>query len=257
MGHWQYLPVSYAGFVVGGGLCWNSRSYNESLVENYLDIFVFEDTNEKMGSFVLDLGRYNQFEEILALNMTLINLGFQFGLIDQVLYQSILNSFPSTFEHLAPEGLASIIHERFELRHPYQFKELLNYLDELEMQLDNSSMKGPTAEIIKDEYKNAINFIRVGARLKNFIEKEHDLSKDEKIHYLENMQEDYSVFLKEHKRLWMSRNKSGGMDRSMEALLNVEKEINAQLKVLNSSLIFRWWDRLKDRTISAAAAVIL
>jgi hypothetical protein len=257
MGHWQYLPVSYAGFVVGGGLSWNSNSYNESMIENYLDVFVYEDENEQMGSFTLALGRYNQFEEILAINMTLINLGFQFGLMDHVMYQSVLNSIPSTFEHLAPEGLAYIIHERFQLRHPFQYNELLNYLNGLKQGLNRSDMKCLKADIVLDEYNNAIAFIRVGAMLKNYIGSEHSMSRNEKIKYLESMKEDYSTFLKEHKRLWLSRNKSGGIDRSMEALLQVKLEIDEQLRVLNSGIFKRSWDRLKDRTIAAAAAIIL
>ena len=227
------------------------------MIENYLDVFVYEDESEQTGSFSLDLGRYNQFEEILAVNMTLINLGFQFGLMDQVMYQSILNSFPSTFEHLAPKGLAYIIHERFKLRHPFQYKELLNYLDELEQKLESTDINAAKSDLIKNEFKNAIAFIRVGARLKNYIEKERSMSRNEKIQYLESMKEDYAKFLKEHKRLWMNRNKSGGIDRSMEALLKVETEMNDQIELLNSNLILRAWDRLKDRTIAAAAAVIL
>jgi hypothetical protein len=257
MGHWQYLPVSYAGFVVGGGLSWNSESYNEYMVENYLDAFVYEDRNKQMGSFTLDLGRYNQFEEILALNMTLINLGFQLGLMDKVMYQSIINSFPSTFVHLAPEGLASIIHDRFKLRHPFQYKELLNYLDMLEQKLGSSDMAGKGSDIILDEYKNAIRFIQVGAMLKNYIGTEDSMSKNAKIQYLEGMKQDYAGFLKEHKRLWMSRNKSGGIDRSMEALLKVEHEIDKKLEILNSNLMIRSWHRLRDRTVAAAAAIIL
>jgi hypothetical protein len=257
MGHWQYLPVSYAGFVVGGGLSWNAGSYNESMILNYLDAFIYEDANERMGSYTFELGRYNQFEEILAPNMTLVNLGFQFGFIDQVLYQTILNSFPSTFESLAPEGLASIIQERFKLRHPYQYEELLNYIDDLEQSLDKADMKNPDSDLIKDEFENAMLLIRVGAGLKNYIEHEQDMSRNEKIQYLENMKRDYSIFLEEHKRLWMNRNKGGGIDRSMRALLNVETEINDQIELLNSNMILRAWDRLKDRTIAAAAGLIL
>jgi hypothetical protein len=257
MGHWQYLPVSYAGFVVGGGLGWNVESYNESMIADYLDVFVFEDLNKKMGSYTLELGRYNQFEEILAPNMTLVNLGFQFGLVDQVMYQTILNSFPSTFEGLAPEGLKSIIYERFKLRNPFMYKELLDYLDALERDLDESDMQISESELIKDEYKNAMAFITIGAGLKYYIEKEMDMNREQKIRFLENMKSDYSTFLAEHKRIWMVRNKSGGIDRSMKALLKVESDINDRLKILNSGIFARSWNRLKVRTISAASAVIL
>jgi hypothetical protein len=93
--------------------------------------------------------------------------------------------------------------------------------------------------------------------LKNYIGTEDSISKNAKIQYLEGMKKDYSAFLQEHKRLWMSRNKSGGLDRSMEALLNLEHEIDKKLEILNSNLMIRSWHRLKDRTIAAAAAIIL
>jgi hypothetical protein len=232
LGHWQYLPVSYAGFVVGGGLSWNSKGYNESLLEDYLDVSVYKDLNKVMGSFSLDLERYNQFEEIFAPNMTLINLGFQFGLMDQVLYQTILNSFPSTFTKLAPADMVNMIYERFKLRQPYDFQGLLDYLDVLERELDDAELHCLEADLITSEFRNAIAFIRVGATLKNYIEQEQKMSRMEKIEYLQKFKDEYSVFLNEHKRLWLSRNKSGG-------------------------LVARSWERLKDRTFATAAAVIL
>lgn len=43
----------------------------------------------------------------------------------------------------------------------------------------------------------------------------------------------------------------------MTALLKVELELNSQLKILNSGVILRYWDRLKDGIIAVAAAVML
>ena len=137
------------------------------------------------------------------------------------------------------------------------YKELLNYLDALEQELDESDMQNAESRLIRDEFKNAMTFIRVGAALKYYIEKEMDISRDQTIEYLEKMKTEYLAFLVEHRRVWMSRNKSGGIDRSMKALLKLESEINDRLRILNSGIITRSWDRLKVRTISAAVAVIL
>jgi len=257
MGHWQYLPVSYAGFVVGGGSSWNSGSYNESMVKFYLNTSVFNDQNGKMADFVYDLGRYNQFEEILAPNMTLINLGFQFGLMDRVLYHTILSSFPSTIEKLAPEGLAYIIHEKFTLRHPFDYSGLLNYLSELQDALKQANMKNPDADLVFDEFNNAIQLIQIGAALKNYIESEADMSREQKIQYLKTVQQDFSVLLANHETLWLSRNKPGGLERSMKTLYKVHDEIGEELITLDGNLLTRGWERLKDRTIAAAAAVAL
>ena len=137
------------------------------------------------------------------------------------------------------------------------YEELLDYLDALERELDDSDMQIAESKLIKDEYKNAIALIRLGAALKYYIEKEMDMSRSQKIEYLKKMKVEYAVFLTEHRRIWMSRNKSGGIDRSMETLLKVESEINDRLRILNSGILTRSWERLKIRTISATAAVIL
>ena len=137
------------------------------------------------------------------------------------------------------------------------YEELLNYLDALAQELDESDMQNAESRLIKDEFKNAMAFIRLGAALKNYIEKEMGMSRDQKIEYLEKMKAEYATFLVEHRRVWMSRNKSGGIERSMKALLKLESEINDRLRILNSGIITRSWNRLKVRTISAAVAVIL
>ena len=71
------------------------------------------------------------------------------------------------------------------------------------------------------------------------------------------MKHDYSIFLEEHKRLWMNRNKGGGIDRSMKVLVRLDTEINEELELLNGGLLLRGWERLKDRTIAAAAGLFL
>ena len=83
------------------------------------------------------------------------------------------------------------------------------------------------------------------------------MTRDQKIRFLERLKTGYASFLDEHRRLWMLRNKSGGIDRSMKALLQVETEINDRLSILDSGFLTRFWERLKIRTISAGAAVIL
>jgi hexosaminidase len=91
LGHWQYLPVSYAGYTVGGALSWNSKSSKSLPLSAFLNNYVFKDKSAVMGDLVLDLGRYSRYEEIPVPNMTTTLMSFQFGLRDKILINAIFN----------------------------------------------------------------------------------------------------------------------------------------------------------------------
>src|SRR5512133_498737 len=107
MGHWQYLPVSYAGYVAGAALSWNSASSNEMPLSSFLNSYIFMDESRIMGNFVLDMGRYSRFEEIPLPNMTTTMTSFQFGLRDKVMvnaiFEKVMSGIGELMKDLAPE----------------------------------------------------------------------------------------------------------------------------------------------------------
>ncbi len=110
MGHWQYLPVSYAGFTVGGALSWNSSSSKDIDLGTFLSSYVFRDKSSVMGDLVLDLGRYNRYEEFPLFNMTTTLLSFQFGLRDKILVSAIfdkmIRGIGDVMKDIAPEMIS-------------------------------------------------------------------------------------------------------------------------------------------------------
>lgn len=55
-GHWQFLPVSYLGFAAGAALSWCRQTNEETDFSSELDAHVFRDRAGVMGAAVRDLG---------------------------------------------------------------------------------------------------------------------------------------------------------------------------------------------------------
>jgi len=261
MGHWQYLPVSYAGYAVGAALSWNAESSKHISLENWLDKHVFMDDQEKMGSLVLDLGRYNQFEEFLMPNMTLTFLVYQFGLVDVVMYDAILASTVDFFSELGPEIFGKEQMRKFktqyESKKSFQYTKMMAYLDLLEKDLNNVALKMKDTELVKDEFRNAIRMIRLGAKVKNYLILKYFLTTDERIRLLEEMNELCSLVISEHKRLWLSRNRSGGLDMSMQPMFNLQKQIGDEIARMSKNPFTRKMNRLVKRTVAAGVALYI
>ena len=261
MGHWQYLPISYAGFVYGAALSWNVESSDQVNLGAFLDRFVFADAEYVMGDLVMDLGRYNRYEDFLMANMTLTFLGYQIGLVDKVLFEAILEMMVRKFSVLADETiggpLGGALREAFLKRKGYDYKGLCQYIQQLETRLDSAQLDSPDANLVLDELRNAILMIRLGSDLRHYIDFENRMTLTERENWLRGMQERCQEVIDEHKRLWISRNKPGGLGRSVAALQNLDRQISEELAGLETNFIFRLAARLYERTIAAGGALYL
>ncbi len=65
------------------------------------------------------------------------------------------------------------------------------------------------------------------------------------------------VILSEHERLWMTRNKKSGLDKSMESIKNLQGQIDQQLELLDKSGITRWFNRTGEKLNTALAVLYL
>jgi hypothetical protein len=258
MGHWQYLPVSYAGYSVGAALSWNVKSMNELPLTSFLNHYIFRDERQIMGDLVLDLGRYNQFEEIPIPNMTSTMLALQFGLKDKIMinaiFEKISGGMTEFMKDIAPEMIDEY-KEKYETRQSFDFSGLYAFLEENEALLNNSSLQTSDSTLIIDEYHNAIRLIRVGTDLQYFIQKRSEMALQERKIQLQKLSSNLKHYLIENKRLWMLRNKPGGYERSITTLNSLMDEIDKQLENTEKSFIQRGFYRLYEK-ITAAAAVL-
>jgi hexosaminidase len=260
MGHWQYLPVSYAGYTAGGALSWNSKSRIEPELGSFLNSYIFNDESSLMGDLVLDLGRYNMFEEIPLFNMTSTMLSFQFGMRDKIMtaaiFEKVINGINDMMKDLAPE-MINDLKNKFDERHPFDYKGLQSFLDSKEAILKKVRIKTADSLLIRDEYMNAIRLIRLGDGLQSYICFRSKLDRDEEKLQLKTLRETGKKYLGENHRLWLLRNKPGGYDRSTALLYLLIQQIDDRLLLLDKSVFARGCNRFLEKIGTAGAVLYL
>jgi hexosaminidase len=260
MGHWQYLPVSYAGYATAGALGWNSGSRDNMPLQRFLDSYIFRDSSSRMAGFALNMGRYNHFEEFAMFNMTTTMMSFQLGIQDKVMvdavFEKIMSGITGMMKDLAPE-LIDTVWNRYNNRINYDYTGLNAFLDHQLSVLDKAGMKMKDGELIKDEYRNAITLIRLGAELKLYILKKNSMTVSARKEELEKMNRLCSLYLGENKRLWMLRNKPGGYETSIVSLTNLRKGIAQQMELLEKPAFTRGLNRFLEKISSAGIAVYM
>jgi hypothetical protein len=258
MGHWQYLPVSYPGYIVGSALSWNSNSSDKLPLVPFLNNYIFKDSRLIMGDLVLDLGRYNTYEEIPLINMTSTMMSLQFGLQDEVmlnaLYDKLITGLTELMKDLIPE-LAGDYKIKYKNRQSFDFSGMFAFLDEKEALLNNADMKVKDSLLIKSEYLNALRLIRTGVNLQFYIKNRKNLNGTEEKVLLLKIQSTLKQYLSENERLWNLRNSTGGYRRSIKALENLSTQIENQLGMLEKPFYIRGLKNIKERLVTAAAVL--
>jgi hexosaminidase len=259
MGHWQYWPVSYAPFVYGAALSWNYDSRDAIPLATFLNRMVFRDSAGIMGDLVLDMGRYNQFEEYMMVNMTTTNMAYMFGIMDKVMVDVIFKKIQEGLFDLVgyDDEITKPLKEMFDNPAPYDYRSVINYTGTLGDMLSETNMERPDASLIIDEYLNAVRMIHLGAMTKEYIIYRRERAVAESIETLRQMQELCAIIIEEHQRLWLARNKSGGLERSLASFRELDSQISKQLELMNSSRASRFFRETGAKIAAAAAAIYM
>lgn len=187
-GHWQYLPISYPGFVRGAALSWCYQSNLEKNIIPILNLHVYKDPSEITGKLIYDLGNaYQKCGHIRSNGSTLF---------------SILRR-PLSWK--TPDGVTE-----------KTLRETENYILDISSKLTYSNMQCNDSLLIKDELKNASRMLIHACRSKiaNFKGKSGNVSvKNELTAQLREI-------IGEHRRLWLTRNRIGGLADSTKVLEN-------------------------------------
>ncbi|WMT43240.1 hypothetical protein RE628_13900 [Paenibacillus sp. D2_2] len=232
MGHWQYAPISYAGYVYSAGLSWNADSIAtaEADVVNYLNRSVFEDANNIMGSFVLELGNYYRFENFPILNMTamfilLTPLGG--GLTNSEVLNDKLNSLFTSINY----GMANLPqNESIDFVRNFQYEEMRRFLERMSSKLQESNMECPDNHLIREEFDYTIRLLNHALDLYEFILFEQ--AKDEvwRTEQLNQLIDSITSIRIRYSQLWLKRNRIGGLNRSIQQFLNLQNQYETKLQ---------------------------
>jgi len=257
--HLQYLTVSYAGLAYAAALSWNNDPKTKETLGSFLGKVIYKDSTGEMGNLVLEMGRYNQFEEYPMMAMTTTSMSYMFGIMDKTMLDAINRKMQRGIFELLPqdEEFKTSLLNRFNNPQIYNAKAIVNLADDLEQQLLRVHLNRPDSSLILDEYKNALRMIRLGAKLKQFNNYHLQQTETENRTLLSDMKALCQIILTEHERLWMVRNKRGGFDTSIERFKKLERQIDGNLALADKNPISRWLSRCFEKIESAAGVLYL
>ncbi|CAH1215706.1 hypothetical protein PAECIP111892_04162 [Paenibacillus auburnensis] len=200
-GHWQHLPVSYAGFIYGAALSWNVENNLEADVAGYLNRSVFKDHSETIGQLLLDLGNYYKLESgTLRPNDSELSM----------LLRSRLDNM----------GIVKKLT-------PVHFDQLEAYVSTIEEQLEELDLACDDAELVRQELANGIHFVKHALYLGR-LKLQLSASPDQvDLARVKGLIKDLDLLLHSYRQLWTRRNRAGGLEQSISKLLRLRSEYEA------------------------------
>jgi hypothetical protein len=179
-GHWQVLPVSYLGLAAGAALSWCRDTNGQSDFVQELDTHVFRDAARVMGGIARDLGN--------AYTRTGIRIHNESALF-QVLRHPDRREPPAG---LRAEALA----------------ETRAWIETTASRLNSARMVRPDAELVRDEYALTVRMLLLACdRASRLLEGRE-----------ESDRESIQDIISEYRRVWLLRNRVGGLSDSVKRL---------------------------------------
>jgi hypothetical protein len=182
-----------------------------------------------------------------------------FGMMDNSMLDAIDKKMEKGILELLPADSASKATLAAGFNHPkiYNAKAIISLMDGIQKQLDKIKLNRTDGILIIGEYKNAFRMVKLGALLKQYNNYHlHQTDADNKTQLTE-MKTLCNEILKDHDHLWLSRNKSSGLEQIKESFIKLQGQINDNLDLLDRNIIIRWLSRSLERAKSAAVVLYL
>lgn len=183
-GYWQYAPISELGYAYGAAASWCLETNRGIDLPAVMDRFAFRDKAGVVGSVATELGNAYQVLGLVP-NGTAFHVTMQTPLVD-------VPSIPG----LSPEGC----------------RLALKAIDQALRPLARARMRRPDARLILQEFENAARLARHAAR-RGLLAFEKRPARAAKLR--RELTADLSAIMRTHRRLWLARNRPGGLVDSL------------------------------------------
>jgi len=211
-GHWQPLPVSYAGFAYGAAVSWGLKENKSADIAAYLDLFIFRDKARKMGQFALDLGNYYLCQKDTLAGITCIMSTLYFSQLDD----------SSTENTTLPDAGRE------------DYFTISEYVTQLSDTIYHCEMQCDDAALIEQEYRLAVTLILHGAKLGLF-KFDTSMNAAEQQLRLEWMIDELNLIINEFQSIWLQRNRNGGLGENLNRLNVLKKQYIHRKQLLRES----------------------
>ena len=184
LGHLQYLPVSYLGFAAGAAYAWCYESNKDLDIAHALDAHIFRDSANVMGQLVHDLGNVYQSVKTPMGMSTRLFWSLVGGEDRRKLWEVITRE---EFDHAEAR------------------------LDEIVSRLPAARIDRPDASLLADEIRNAAAMLRFACHHGRWRLGVETMTSGALAARLREI-------IVEHRRLWLARNRPGGLADSCARL---------------------------------------
>ena len=199
-GHWQSLPVCYPGFAYGAAVSWAYERNRGICLPEALDKHAYYDRAGVMGKLVCDLGSAYKKPGVLVGNSSVL-----FWLL--IYYDKSFQEYP----------LAGLKIENL--------KKTRDYIDDVLAPLAGARMVGDDSKQVVDEITNAARLLRHACNLGIArLEAQDGQIRNIPRQIRMELAGDLEIIIKEHKHLWLLRNREGGLQDSVGRMENLLKQ---------------------------------
>lgn len=187
-GHWQALPVSYLGYAAGAAYSWAVAANKDLDVAAAISRHAFGDVSGAMGRVAYDLGNVYH-----ATGVTLRNSNVLFRMLHMPLAQ-ITTAYPA---------LSAAKLRRTE-----------EAIDQAMAPLAGAQMAGPEQDLVRDEYRFSAWLMKHACR-RGLLALDAGAATADSLRELDM---DMFGIIQEFSRLWLARNRPGGLGDSARRL---------------------------------------
>jgi len=199
-GHWQPFVISYSAIIYGAGLSW-SVDQNENVdVSSHISKLLFNDSNIELAQLIIELGNVYK------------------------LYDGDIHKYVNVFYDILRNPNSSLASDKLKHVNSENSENVIVQLDRLIAQLNSCPSFSDEQNTVKDELVLAARFARHSAMMARerlrLPENRLDLAANNVKKSLDN---DYSAIMADFHRLWLVRNRAGGLRNSMLELLEIQQ----------------------------------
>lgn len=216
VGHLQYLPFTYPGLIYGAMTSWGIEEGTYKNLEEALNVML-KDKSKLIGQILLDLGSYNHYEGSYTSNGTKT---FH-SLIWALNACNGMNGDPLTYyiNKMKKNVFPTKNHQT-----------LTDYLNFILKRVELTELECEDAEHVINEIKQSIFFLQTLLKVNQMLS--DDLNKQEKIYLTNAIISELNITIKNHKTIWLQRNRLGGLNHSVKVI----EYLKTIVTLFNSSL---------------------
>jgi hypothetical protein len=192
LGHWQAFPVSYLGLLAGAALSWSLETNRNIDFPSQLNLHAFRDEAGVMGRLAYDLGNVYRLTGLKR-----VNASYLFWLLQRPLDWTPPPELLPVWAKFPPPTAETLL-------------ETLEMVERIMLPLEQSRMRRGDAALIQAEYQLTARLMRHACQ-RGFYWIKADVPGKPTIAELD---QDMQEIIEEYRRVWLARNRPGGLNDS-------------------------------------------